>query len=386
MTVTSQHSPTVLAAAAQGIAARISAAGVDPADVLSEVGLRASDLADPGSPNRPVTVLRGVRSCRTPHHAHSLRPRIRHVVSSTATRVAGATWRSAPQHWAPALRKFAAYLPAHQEATRLALRGAAGASAAVEYAILDDSIKHRQQDAELSIAMLFNLFRHCHGSRWTPLGIHLMHTKPTGRTRYEELLGTRPQFSQSSNRIVFRRSGPRVPHAPPGRAAHAFARSRAAEATAPQRRRCAGPRTARDCARARIRLIRPGADLGAMRLAALDTQATAEEAGHDVSCPGRRHAPRARTPASWRAAPPSRKSRPHSATRRSAPSAARSANGPGCRHENSWLRDKERCAESESCRHARHAIHLPSGETRGPTRFPLPSDSRFTPVPSRNTE
>jgi AraC-like DNA-binding protein len=75
----------------------------------------------------------------------------------------------------------------------------------VEYAILDDAVRDRQQDAELSIGMLFNLFRHCLGARWLPAAIHLMHARPAGRTRYEDLLGVRPLFDQSSNRILFRR-------------------------------------------------------------------------------------------------------------------------------------------------------------------------------------
>ena len=197
------HSPLVMAAAAHGVGERIAAAGVDPRDVLTEAGLSAEELSDP---TRRIALA---QYCKVFEVA----------ADKTARASFGLEFGSAfhPQQLgmlgylaisAPtlevALRKFASYLPAHQQATHLVLRKLTDGRALIEYAILDGSIEARQQDAELSIAMLLNLFRHCLGSRWLPSGIHFMHPRPAGHTRHEELLGTRPLFGQTSNRILFR--------------------------------------------------------------------------------------------------------------------------------------------------------------------------------------
>lgn len=197
------HSPLVMAAAAHGVGERIAAAGVDPLDVLGEAGLSGEELSDP---TRRIALAQYCQVFEIAAH-------------KTARASFGLEFGSGfhPQQLgmlgylaisAPtlelALRKFAVYLPAHQQATHLVLRKLTDGRALVEYAILDGSIQARQQDAELSIAMLLNLFRHCLGSRWLPIGIHFMHSRPGGHTRHEELLGSRPLFGQTSNRIVFR--------------------------------------------------------------------------------------------------------------------------------------------------------------------------------------
>jgi AraC-like DNA-binding protein len=183
---------------------RIAAAGINPEDILQEAGLRRRDLAEPG------------RRIALAQYCRAFELAARRTARTNFGLEFGATFH--PQHLgllgylaisAPtlgqALRKFAAYLPAHQQATHVGISAFEEGSAAVEYVILDSSIRERQQDAELSIGMLFSLLRHCLGSRWSPIGIHLMHDRPRGRTRYEELLGVRPLFAQSSNRILLRR-------------------------------------------------------------------------------------------------------------------------------------------------------------------------------------
>ena len=200
-----RHLPMVMAAAAHGVTQRIAAAGVDPDDVLSAAGLLPGDLTDPTrrialSQYCQIFEIAARKACRASFglefgaafHPQQLGMLGYLAISATTLGVA--------------LRKFTTYLPAHQQATHLAVCNLGDGRAMVEYAILDASIKDRQQDAELSIAILFNIFRHCLGSKWVPLGIHLMHSKPSGQTRYEELLGARPLFAQTSNRIVFRRS------------------------------------------------------------------------------------------------------------------------------------------------------------------------------------
>lgn len=193
-----------MAAAAQGLAERIAAAGVDPESVLREAGLRRLDLAD------PIRRIGLAQYCRAFELAAQGTSRVNFGLEFGSSfhpqqlGLLGYLAISAPT-LGFGLRKFAAYLPAHQQATHMGIQGFDEGTFAVEYAILDDSIRHRQQDAELSIGMLVNLFRHCLGHHWLPVAVHLMHARPAGRTRYEDLLGVRPLFDQSSNRILFRR-------------------------------------------------------------------------------------------------------------------------------------------------------------------------------------
>lgn len=195
--------PLVMAAAAHGVGERIAAAGVDPEDVLAAAGLKGDELSDP---TRRIALARycqvfEIAACKTARASFGLE--FGSAFHPQQLGMLGYLAISAPT-LEVALRKFTAYLPAHQQATHLVLRKLTDGRALVEYAILDGAIQARQQDAELSIAMLLNLFRHCLGSRWLPISVHFMHPRPPGHTRHEELLGARPLFGQTCNRIIFR--------------------------------------------------------------------------------------------------------------------------------------------------------------------------------------
>lgn len=193
-----------MAAAAQGALERIAASGVDPEEILADADLSAADFEDPTHRISLASYCRFFEMAaeKTTHRnfglefGASFHPQQLGMIGYVAV--------SAPT-LGVALRKFATYLPTHQQATRLVISGAADDTMAIEYAILDGAIKLRQQDAELSVAMLINLFRHGLGPRWSPLAVHFMHRRPDGKTRYEELFGASPRFEQTSNRIVFRR-------------------------------------------------------------------------------------------------------------------------------------------------------------------------------------
>ena len=198
-------SPTVMAAAAQGVAERIAAAGIDPAEVLQEAGLRHDDILDPTRRIGLSEYCRVFEVAARRTQLASFGLEFGSAFLPQQLGLLGYLAISAPT-LGQALRKFALYLPVHQQATYLAVSGRSDGTAAVEYAIVDGSIRERRQDAEVSIAMLLGLFRHSLGVRWAPQAVHLMHPRPDGRTRYEELLGVRPLFDQTGNRIVFRRS------------------------------------------------------------------------------------------------------------------------------------------------------------------------------------
>ncbi len=172
-------SATVMAAAASGALERIAATGVDPEDVLSEVGLRSSDFTDPT--NRislasycsffEVAARKTTRSSFGLEFGASFQPQQLGMLGYLAV--------SSPT-LGVALRKFAAYLPTHQQATRLAVIDDSDSVSYLEYAILDGEIRHRQQDADCPLR--------CSSTSsplprpgWVPSAIHLMHAKTGGK-------------------------------------------------------------------------------------------------------------------------------------------------------------------------------------------------------------
>jgi AraC-like DNA-binding protein len=106
---------------------------------------------------------------------------------------------------ASGLRNLCEYFPAHQQGSTLALRQE-GELLHLDYQIHDPSISRKRQDAELSLGMFTNIFRHCYGARWKPLEIHFEHSRPSEPKEHEALIEAPVIFSQRINSIVFRRS------------------------------------------------------------------------------------------------------------------------------------------------------------------------------------
>jgi len=105
---------------------------------------------------------------------------------------------------AAALRNLSYYFPAHQQNSTLAIRQERDLLR-LDYQITDGRIVNRRQDAELSLGMFCNIFRNCHGSRWTPVEIHFEHPAPIDGREHEDSFGAPVFFSQPTNSIVFRR-------------------------------------------------------------------------------------------------------------------------------------------------------------------------------------
>ncbi len=104
---------------------------------------------------------------------------------------------------AAALRNLATYFPAHQQNSTFAVREE-GDLLLLDYQITDGRIVDRRQDAELSLGMFRNIFRHCHGARWRPVEIHFEHPAPIDGREHETLFDAPVFFSQRTNSLVFR--------------------------------------------------------------------------------------------------------------------------------------------------------------------------------------
>lgn len=102
------------------------------------------------------------------------------------------------------LRNFIRYFPAHQDSSILSLEHDKDILW-LTYQIVDPRITRRRQDAELSLGMFCNIFRHALGPSWRPLEIHLEHGKPDKTSEHEATFDAPVLFGQKVNAVAFRR-------------------------------------------------------------------------------------------------------------------------------------------------------------------------------------
>jgi len=103
-----------------------------------------------------------------------------------------------------ALRNMEAYFPAHQGQSSFGLIQDSDILW-LSYRIFDPRIKNRRQDAELSLGMFYNIFRHALGSGWTPLEVRFEHGRPDGSAQHERCFGAPVKFNRRTNAIAIRR-------------------------------------------------------------------------------------------------------------------------------------------------------------------------------------
>jgi len=117
---------------------------------------------------------------------------------------------------AAALRNMETYFPAHQEQSSFGLIRD-NDMFWLSYQINDPRIDSRRQDAELSMGMFLNIFRHALGSNWSPLEIRFEHNRPTNPKEHERIFGAPVLFGRRTNALAFRRSDldARMPDADP---------------------------------------------------------------------------------------------------------------------------------------------------------------------------
>ena len=105
-----------------------------------------------------------------------------------------------------ALQNFVELFGYHQQGTEMSLTQTRGLLS-LNYRIYDSRIVNRRQDAELSLGMFCNIFRHCYGPMWTPEEIHFEHPKPEHWREHEQLFSAPVFFGQRANSIIFRTEG-----------------------------------------------------------------------------------------------------------------------------------------------------------------------------------
>ncbi|GBR03497.1 AraC-like transcriptional regulator QhpR [Acetobacter oeni] len=103
---------------------------------------------------------------------------------------------------ANAVENLATLFPWHQHNTHTRLvRTESGLR--LEYQITDPAIVARRQDAELTMGMFCNVFRHVLGSDWAPDAIWLEHARHAPVSAYDDAFAAPVQFRCGMNAVLF---------------------------------------------------------------------------------------------------------------------------------------------------------------------------------------
>ena len=106
---------------------------------------------------------------------------------------------------AAAIHTLEKYFPAHQGHSSFRVVEDKGVLW-LSYRVFDQRVKHLRQDAELSMAVFVNIFRHALGKAWCPLEVCFEHGRPDGAKEHSRCFGAPTEFSRRTNAIAFRRS------------------------------------------------------------------------------------------------------------------------------------------------------------------------------------
>ncbi len=198
----SSLTPKVLASAASGVIPLIEANRGDPDLIFGRSGIQSKDLENPTNELdlEQFCHLFTEASHQTGNDNFGL-----HFGSDFAPRRLGAIGYAAISSptLATGLRNMETYFPAHQEQSSFGLIRDDD-MLWLSYRINDPQIKDRRHDAELSMGMFLNIFRHALGPDWRPLEIRFEHARPERHLEHEELFGAPVQFGRRTNALAFR--------------------------------------------------------------------------------------------------------------------------------------------------------------------------------------
>jgi AraC-like DNA-binding protein len=196
--------PKVLAYAANGVLEKIKLHGGDPDSILGNATINTSDLSNPLNEINlnQYCLLFEEAAKNTGHDSFGLdfgaqfQPEQLGAIGYAA--IASPTLSAA-------LRNMEYYFSVHQGQSSFGLIQEEDVIW-LSYRILDERIRHRRQDAELSIGMFRNIFRRALGADWAPLEIRFEHEKPENFTEHEKIFNAPIMFGRRTNAFAFRRS------------------------------------------------------------------------------------------------------------------------------------------------------------------------------------
>ena len=203
-TSTALPPPKVLAAAASGVVQHIARDGGDPDRIFGRATIQTRDLESPFNElNLAQYCLLFEEAAQQTgndnfglHFGNEFGPKRLGAIGYAA--IASPTLSAA-------LRNMERYFAAHQSQTTFRLRQDRDVLW-LTYQIYDPRITRRRQDAELSIGMFCNLFRHALGDGWTPLEVRFEHAAPEQPREHEACYGAPVSFGRGINALAFRRA------------------------------------------------------------------------------------------------------------------------------------------------------------------------------------
>lgn len=195
--------PKVLAAAASGVSAKITENGGDVERIFARASIKQTDI------DSPVNELQLHNFCALFEEAASETGNdnfgLRFGDDFEPKRLGpiGYAAISSPTLSA-ALRNMETYFPAHQTKTSFGILQDSDILW-LSYKIIDPRVTRRRQDAELSVGMFINVFRHCLGQDWAPLEVRFEHQTPEDPSEHERRYKAPVRFGRRTNAIAFRR-------------------------------------------------------------------------------------------------------------------------------------------------------------------------------------
>ena len=195
--------PVVLASAATGVVDLIRHNHGDPDSILGNAGIKPEDLSSPYNElllaDFCTLFEEAARQTGNEnfglHFGEHFRPRQLGAIGYAAI--------SSPT-LAAALRNMEVYFPAHQSQSSFGLIRDADVFW-LSYRIFDPRIDNRRQDAELSMGIFLNVFRHALGKDWSPLEVRFEHESHDSTYNHEKVFGAPARFGRRTNAFAFRR-------------------------------------------------------------------------------------------------------------------------------------------------------------------------------------
>lgn len=192
--------PQILAAAASGVEAAITASGVKSPRVFELAGVDPARVFDPGLRLKLADYCRLMDSAAHETGDDLFGARFGRSFTPQNFKAVGVLVVSSATV-GDGLRALARSYGWIQENSSLELNLSEG-FASLDYQIYDGRILSRQQDAELTLAAFCALVRHSAGPGWRPREIHFEHGRGGARHDYETIFGTSVFFDQSTNSVV----------------------------------------------------------------------------------------------------------------------------------------------------------------------------------------
>jgi len=193
--------PEILAAAASGVDAVITASGSRPDRVFELADIDPARVRDPDLRLNLVDYCRLMETAAEQTGDPFFGARFGRSFTPRHFKAVGALVVSSAR-LGDGLRALARSYSWIQENSRLELTLESGV-ASLGYQICDGRIVARQQDAELTIGAFCSLIRHAMGHDWRPREIHFEHGPGAARRDYRRLFGTSVFFDQPTNAVVF---------------------------------------------------------------------------------------------------------------------------------------------------------------------------------------